>query len=32
MLNEPHYFDLTETNKDQIFDKIIEGIPDNDTY
>ena len=32
MLNEPQYFDLTETTKDQIFDKIIEGIPDNDTY
>ena len=32
MLNQPQYFDLNQSTEDQIFDKIIEGVPDNDTY
>ena len=29
MLNKAQSFDFNETTKDQIFDKIIEGIPAN---
>ena len=33
MLNNPQCFDMNETTKDQIFDKIIEGVPaNNDNY
>ena len=31
MLNKPQFFDLSQTTEDQIFDKMIEGLPvDND--
>ena len=33
MLNKPQFFYLSQTTEDQIFDKIIEGLPaDNDEY
>ena len=33
MLNKRQYFDLNKTTEDQIFDKIIEGLPhDSDEY
>ena len=33
MLNKPQVFDLNMTTEDQIFDKIIEGLPaNNDEY
>ena len=33
MINKPQLFDLNKTTEDQIFDKIIEGLPvDNDEF
>ena len=32
MLNQPQYFNLNISTEEQIFDKIIEGVPDNYMY
>ena len=32
MLNQSQFFDLNQSTEDEIFDKIIEGVPDNGTY